>query len=247
MSIWRFGNDTGRGGGEPREHALQRVRMVERQLRARGLSDERVLAAMEEVPRHLFVPKSHQGEAYGDLALPIGFRQTISQPYIVAFMTAELQLTPGHKILEVGTGSGYQAAILAACGAVVFTVERIPELHRRAHENLTRAGYIDRVHLRLGDGSRGWTEKAPFDRMLLTAAAAAVPPDLIDQLAPGGIIVAPVGDPYLQTIYRYRKRDGKLTRQALEGARFVPLIEDSTPTERSPDAAGDDSAGRPIS
>lgn len=218
-----------RGDGEEvslEEAAALRERMVRDQIRARGVRDERVLRAMREVPRHLFVLPEHRSVAYGDQALPIGHRQTISQPYIVASMTEALEPEPGSRVLEVGTGSGYQAAVLAACGMEVFTIERIPELHRFARSNLEAAGYLDRVRLRLDDGSRGWPEEAPFSRILVTAAAERLPPALVEQLAERGRLLAPVGDPYLQTIYRYRKEEGELVEEALEGARFVPLVED---------------------
>lgn len=229
MSIFsRFlGSDPG-GGARGDDPAARRERMVEAQIRRRGVRDERVLEAMREVPRHLFVPPGHEGAAYADQALPIGHRQTISQPYIVAYMTEILRPEPGLRVLEVGTGSAYQAAVLAAVGMEVFSLERIPELHHRARENLARAGYLDRVRLRLGDGYTGWPEEAPFDRILVTAAAEEVPPPLFEQLAPGGVLVAPVGDPGLQMISRYTKgEDGTLEKEALEGARFVPLVRDT--------------------
>lgn len=232
MPFGLFGRKTNGGQSKSRGWELLRARMVDRQLRARGVVEEVVLAAMEEVPRHLFVPEEYLSAAYRDQALPIGYHQTISQPYIVAIMTAALRLAPGLKVLEVGTGSGYQAAVLAACGEEVFTVERIPQLYRQARENLNRAGYLDRVRLRLGDGSRGWPQEAPFDRMLLTAAAEAVPPALMNQLAGDGIVVAPVGDPYLQTICRYQKREGETISEPLEGARFVPLIAEDAQREQ---------------
>lgn len=201
--------------------------MVERQIESRGVRDPTVLAAMREVPRHRFMPDRGVHEAYGDHAVPIGHGQTISQPYIVAFMTQALEPERGCSVLEVGTGSGYQAAVLAACGLEVFTVERIPELHRHAARVLEETGYVDRVRLRLGDGSRGWPEHAPFDRVLLTAAARALPDAVVEQLAEGGVMVAPVGGPAMQHIYRYRKGpEGGLEREELEGARFVPLVTD---------------------
>jgi protein-L-isoaspartate(D-aspartate) O-methyltransferase len=199
--------------------------MVEHQLRRRGLGDERVLEAMREVPRDLFVRTRWAAEAYGDHALPIGHGQTISQPYIVALMTTLLEPGPGLRALEIGTGSGYQAAVLAACGLKVYSIERIPELSDFARTNLEAAGYLDRVRLRVGDGSRGWPEAAPFDRIMLTAGAPDLPPIVVEQLAPGGLIVAPVGGYGLQTIYRYREAGGELEKEAIEGARFVPLIE----------------------
>jgi protein-L-isoaspartate(D-aspartate) O-methyltransferase len=199
--------------------------MVDRQIRRRGISDGRVLQAMSLVPRHAFVPDSQTSAAYADCALPIGFEATISQPYIVALMTEALRAGPGLRILEVGTGSGYQAAVLAACGSEVFSVERVPELHARAARALREAGF-EGVTLRLGDGSRGWPEEAPFDRIIVTAAAPAVSEALRGQLTDGGILVAPVGDERLQTVRRYRKRGAELEVEDMECVRFVPLIED---------------------
>ncbi len=219
------------GGGRrwpwSQDHDTLRRRMVEDQIRRRGVTDPLVLEAIAAVPRHLFVPANEEAGSYGDHALPIGFGQTISQPFIVALTTAALEPRPGLRVLEIGTGSGYQAAVLAGCGMVVYSVERIPELFEVAQHNLTASEYAGQVRLRLADGSRGWEEEAPFDRILITAAAASVPHAIAEQLAVGGVLVAPVGDPYLQTIYRYRKRvDGSLEPEALEGARFVPLIRD---------------------
>lgn len=205
-----------------------RRRMVEQQIRRRGVADESVLEAMRRVPRHEFVPSLHAGAAYSDCALPIGHGATISQPYIVARMTEALELRPGMRVLEVGTGSGYQAAVLAACGCRVFSVERVRALHEKAASRLESLGVPD-VALRLGDGSRGWPEEAPFERIVVTAAAAAVPTPLWDQLAEGGLLVAPVGDEFVQTIRRYRKREGDVAIEDIEGARFVPLIEDPEP------------------
>ena len=205
-----------------------RRRMVDSQIARRGVEDETVLRAMREVPRHLFVPGEDRRRAYSDRALPVGHRQTISQPYIVALMTAALEPEEGLRVLEVGTGSGYQAAVLAACGLEVYSVERIPELHRQAREALEAAGYLDRIRLRLDDGSRGWPEEAPFDRVLVTAAAEDVPDPLREQLADDGLLVAPVGGPSVQQIVRCRKAaDGTLERERLEGARFVPLVRET--------------------
>ncbi|UCG76692.1 MAG: protein-L-isoaspartate(D-aspartate) O-methyltransferase [Gemmatimonadota bacterium] len=209
----------------PDDAVRLRQEMVEQQIRRRGLRDELVLKAMLAVPRHLFVPAEWIGEAYGDHALPIGHGQTISQPYIVALMTSLLEPAPGVRVLEIGTGSGYQAAVLAACGARVWSIERIPELTEFARRNLAAAGYLERVRLRVADGSKGWPQEAPFDRVILTAGAPDLPEAVVDQLAAGGLIVAPLGSYGLQTIYRYRETAGRLEREAIEGARFVPLIE----------------------
>lgn len=215
-----YGGQT--GGGE--DDAARRRRMVDRQIRRRGVDDDRVLAAMEEVPRHLFVRSGDRSRAYRDGALPIGHDQTISQPYIVARMTELLEPEPGLRVLEVGTGSGYQAAVLAACGLEVYSVERIAALSDRAREALLRASYAGRVHLRVGDGSRGWPEEAPFDRVMVTAGAERMPDPLRDQLAEGGVAVAPVGGRATQWIRRYRRTEGGWEEEEFEAARFVPLI-----------------------
>ncbi len=172
--------------------AAARRRMVEEQIRARGVRDEAVLAAMRRVPRHLFVPEDQRTGAYADHPLPIGFSQTISQPYIVAYMTEALKVSPGHRVLEIGTGSGYQAAVLGRVAKQVYTIEIVPELARRAEQTLKALGF-DNVHVREGDGYAGWPEKAPFDRIMVTAAPEQIPQPLIDQLAPGGLMVIPVG------------------------------------------------------
>jgi protein-L-isoaspartate(D-aspartate) O-methyltransferase len=203
----------------------RRADMVSRQIRRRGIADEAVLQAMGRVPRHAFVPTSQLSAAYEDCALPIGHGATISQPYVVALMTEALRIEPGLRVLEVGTGSGYQAAVLAACGVSVFSIERIAALHDRAARALVDTGFAD-VRLRVGDGSRGWPEEAPFDRIIVTAAAPAVPEALMDQLAEGGVLVAPVGDEWLQIVRVYTKSGDGLQVTDLEGVRFVPLIED---------------------
>jgi protein-L-isoaspartate(D-aspartate) O-methyltransferase len=201
--------------------------MVETQIRRRGISDPRVLEAMLAVPRHEFVPDSVRHAAYRDCALPIGHGATISQPYIVALMTASLHIDrQGLRVLEVGTGSGYQAAVLAECGCEVYSIERVPALHARATEVLREQGYGDRIHLRLADGSRGWPEEAPFDRVIVTAAADAVPPALLEQTDAGGQLIAPVGSTRGQVIRRYRRRNDEWRTTDIEGALFVPLIED---------------------
>lgn len=182
---------------------------------------------MSSVARHRFVPPGLAHAACSDRALPIGWGATISQPYIVARMTSELQLhREGLRVLEVGTGSGYQAAVLAECGCEVFSVERVEALFRSAGRLLSELGYADRVRLRHGDGSRGWPENAPFDRILITAAAAAVPEALFRQATDEGVVVAPVGSPSGQVIRVYRRQDGEWKSRDVEGARFVPLIYD---------------------
>lgn len=198
--------------------------MVERQLRGRGIGDERVLDAMTRVPRHRFVPAEQQAEAYADRALPIGFGQTISQPYVVAFMTEALKIAPTDAVLEIGTGSGYQAAILAELAREVYTIELVPELAERSARTLESLGYHN-VHVRAGDGYAGWPEHAPFQKIIVTAAPEEVPPALVDQLAVGGIMVLPVGpqrgDQELRILTKTER--GVVTERSLP-VRFVPMV-----------------------
>lgn len=203
---------------------LARV-MVEEQLKKRGIKDERLLEAFYRVPRHRFVPESSAAEAYGDHPLPIGEGQTISQPYIVALMTEALQLKGGEKVLEIGTGSGYQTAILAELAGEVFSIERISSLAERARSLLGELGYLGKVRLAVGDGCRGWPEEAPFDAVIVTAGAEKVPPALLEQLAEGGRMVIPVG-PQLwgQSLELYTKTRKSIEKQQLCGCRFVPLL-----------------------
>jgi len=203
-----------------------RERMVENQIEERGVSDARVIKAMGKVPRHEFVPARLRGVAYNDHPLPIGDGQTISQPYIVAFMTEALQLQPGDKVLEVGTGSGYQAAVLAEIAEEVYTIEILPELARSAEERLKRLGY-GKVNVRAGDGYYGWPEAAPFDAIVVTAAPDAVPPRLVEQLKEGGRMVIPVGEQWSgQELIRLTKKGGKMETEKLLPVRFVPLTGD---------------------
>jgi protein-L-isoaspartate(D-aspartate) O-methyltransferase len=198
--------------------------MVERQLRGRGISDERVLQAMARVPRHAFVPPEQQPSAYADSALPIGFGQTISQPYIVAFMSEALQLEPTDVVLEIGTGSGYQAAILGELAREVYTIELVPELAARASRALEAQGYGN-VHVRAGDGYRGWPEHAPFPKIIVTAAPEEVPQALVDQLAVGGIMILPVG-PQLggQELRILTKTASGVVSERSLPVRFVPMV-----------------------
>lgn len=206
--------------------AADRAQMVERQLRARGIRDERVLAAMRKVPREAFLPPELTEQAYADSALPIDCEQTISQPVIVAMMSEALQLAGGERVLEIGTGSGYQAAILAELGAEVHSIERHAELSRHAGKAIHRLGY-DNVFLKVGDGTAGWPEEAPFDRIIVTAAAERCPAALWDQLIEGGVLVGPFGPPSEQELYEVHKADGEPQSRVLTACRFVPLVSDA--------------------
>ncbi|MGQ9687346.1 MAG: protein-L-isoaspartate(D-aspartate) O-methyltransferase [Desulfobaccales bacterium] len=204
-------------------YAAARRLMVESQIRARGVTDPRVLAAMAKVPRHRFVPRHLWDQAYNDYPLPIGEDQTISQPYIVALMTEALELKGPEKVLELGTGSGYQTAILAELAAQVFSIDRLPSLVRSAEKALKEMGYTN-ITLQVGDGTLGWAGEAPFDAILVTAGSPQVPPPLIDQLALGGRLVIPVGDRYSQTLTRVRRLAEGLKYEYMGGCRFVKLI-----------------------
>jgi len=196
--------------------------MVETQIRARGVRDPRVLDAMETIPRRLFVPGELAESAYNDEPLPIGSGQTISQPYIVAYMTELLELRGDEKVLEVGTGSGYQTAVLAALAAEVWTVEIVAELSESAKSRLDGLGYTN-VHFKVGDGSAGWPEAGPFDAIMVTAAPAAVPGVLEEQLADSGRMIIPVGE-FSQSLFLIRREGRAFLRRELIGVRFVPLV-----------------------
>lgn len=198
-----------------------RARMVDQQLRSRDIRDPRVLEAMRTTPRHLFVPESQRSDAYGDYPLPIGHAQTISQPYIVAFMTQALDVAPDHKVLEIGTGSGYQAAVLARLVRSVYTIEIVPPLAERARTVLKELGY-DNVHVRTGNGYLGWPEEAPFDRIMVTAAPEEVPRALIEQLKIGGRMAIPVGVGSQELRILRRTPQGMETLETLP-VRFVPM------------------------
>jgi protein-L-isoaspartate(D-aspartate) O-methyltransferase len=202
--------------------ARSRAEMVAQQIRARGISDERVLAAMASVPRERFVPAELAASAYADRPLPIGAGQTISQPYVVAFMTEAARLRGGERVLEIGTGSGYQAAVLAEIAAEVYTIEIVPELGERARARLDELG-TPNIRLRIGDGYRGWSEAAPFDAILVTAAPEVVPAPLLEQLAPGGRLIAPVGPSGDQQLLRLTRTNDGLKEERLLPVRFVPM------------------------
>ncbi len=197
--------------------------MVREQIEARGVRDLAVLKAMEKAPRHLFVPEVMLEQAYEDSPLPIGSKQTISQPYTVAFMTEALELTGNEKVLEIGTGSGYQTAILAELSKEVYSLERIPELAKLASKRLAELGYKN-VQVRAGDGTLGWPEAAPFAAIIVTAGAPEIPEPLLEQLEDRGRLVIPVGDKYSQTMIRVRKRGQETARESLGPFRFVELI-----------------------
>jgi protein-L-isoaspartate(D-aspartate) O-methyltransferase len=208
---------------EPDPYLSQRQAMVEHQLRRRGIHDERVLRAMEEVPRHEFIPEGGRFRAYEDQPVTIGEEQTISQPYIVAVMTQLLAVEPENVVLEVGTGTGYQAAVLSQLARQVYTVERHASLAARAREIFVRLGY-ENVEVVVGDGTRGLKEHAPYDRILVAAAAPSVPRPLIEQLQGGGRMIIPVGSSDIQVLQLVRKSQGEIFTSNLEGCRFVPLI-----------------------
>ena len=207
----------------PTTFDINRERMIEEQLVARGITDQRVLDAMRTVPRHLFVEDAMQAHAYGDFPLPIGSGQTISQPYIVALMTLALHLTGSERILEIGTGSGYHAAILSRLCQKVYTVERIDGLVSRARKVFDKLRYYNIVS-RIDDGTVGWPSEAPFDGIVVTAGGPRIPEPLLDQLADPGRLVMPVGGQLVQDLQLVEKRDGTLTLTTLEQVRFVDLI-----------------------
>jgi protein-L-isoaspartate(D-aspartate) O-methyltransferase len=207
-------------GPEPDEARILRDRLIDEV--SVEVNDKRVLDAMRRVPRHLFVPGEPLSDTYGDYPLPIGEGQTISQPTVVGVMTEALELRGGERVLEIGTGSGYQAAILALLSKEVCSIELLPRLGERARARLRELHY-DNVEVRVGDGYAGWPEKAPFDRIIVTAAPPELPKTLVDQLADGGVMVAPVGD-YVQELVRVRKLGGKVRVEHITGVRFVPMV-----------------------
>ncbi len=209
--------------GDTEELKERRRRMVRKQILARGVTDPAVLRAMEEVPRHRFVEERFEGYAYDDSPVPIPEGQTISQPFIVAYMTAALELKGNEKVLEVGTGSGYQAAVLAEIVREVYTIEINPNLAIEAAQRFKKMGYTN-IFLKCGDGYQGWPEAAPFDGILVTAAPDHIPPRLIEQLRPGGKMVIPVGDDDQELLVVYKREDGSIHKEARIPVRFVPML-----------------------
>jgi len=206
------------------DYIISRRRMVEQQIMARGFDDQRVVETMMTIPRHLFVDAGLQGHAYSDSSLPIGENQTISQPFMVASMTAALELQGYERILEIGTGSGYQTAILATLVKRVFSIERISTLASRARKVLDQLS-LSNINIKLGDGTLGWKEQAPFDGILVAAGSPDIPSEYLNQLAVGGKLVIPVGDREQQTLIRVTcQSDGSFRREQMMGCHFVPLI-----------------------
>jgi protein-L-isoaspartate(D-aspartate) O-methyltransferase len=208
----------------PADFDAARDRMVARDIRGRGIVDARVIEAFATVPRHRFIPEAAPRDAYGDFPVPIGHRQTVSQPYIVALMVELAAIARGDRVLEIGTGCGYQTAILAHVTPEVFTVEIIPELHDRARATLAALGCTT-VRARRGDGNEGWAEHAPYDAIIVSAAPVAVPPALEDQLREGGRLVIPIGlEGEAQQLMRFVKRQGRLVGERITPVRFVPMV-----------------------
>jgi protein-L-isoaspartate(D-aspartate) O-methyltransferase len=208
------------------DFAAQRQIMIQQQLTARGINDQRVLAAMAKVPREEFVAPESRVASYEDGPLPIGYGQTISQPYVVAFMTEQLRPKPSDRVLEVGTGSGYQAAILAELVSEIYSIEIVEPLAKNAETTLQRLGYKN-VHVKIGDGYKGWPEMAPFDAIIVTCAPDKVPQPLVDQLKDNGRMVIPVGDRFAQQLYLLEKKNGQLKQSATLPVRFVPMTSEA--------------------
>ena len=205
------------------DYTILRRRMVEEQLIPRGIEDPRVIDAFLKVERHRFIPEELRGSAYADYPVPIGEGQTISQPYIVALMTECLDLSGDEEVLEIGTGSGYQAAILAELSSQVYSIERFPSLAERAESLLQNLGYIN-IKIKVGDGTLGWPEEAPFSRIIVTAAAPEVPLPLAEQLSEGGKMILPLGETFSQVLTLIEKKKGQLKAESICGCVFVPLI-----------------------
>lgn len=204
------------------EYTTKRLQMVATQIRGRGVTNDRVLQAMQTVLRHKFVPENERHLAYEDFPLPIGYEQTISQPYIVAYMTEALEIQPDDRILEIGTGSGYQAAVLSVLAKEVYSIEIVRPLCEEAELRLNNLGYKN-VQIRCGDGYAGWPEKAPFDGIIITAAPENIPQPLLDQLASGGRLILPLGGHYQELVFVKKDSHGNLSRKNLLPVRFVPM------------------------
>lgn len=221
------------GGGDPDDPAAWDARRADmvRQLRAYGIADATVLAAMAKIQRHRFIPDAYRDlrTAYGDHPGPIGHHQTISQPFVVAYMTERIRPAPGEKVLEIGTGSGYQAAVLAECGAQVYSIEIVPDLARHAEAALRAEGYADRVRVLAGDGYKGWPEHAPFDSVIVTCAPEEIPQALVDQLKEGGRMILPLGESFAQRLVILTKRDGQPELTYDLPVRFVPMVHGTKP------------------
>lgn len=217
-----FGCCVASGGQQPDPYREPRERMVQSEVVDRGIRNPRVIEAMRRVPRHLFVPADQQKFAYADAALPIGHGQTITSPYVVAYMTEQLEPQPTDKVLEIGTGSGYQASVLSGLVQDVYTIEIVEPLGRRAAALLRRLGYQN-VHVKVGDGYQGWPEHAPFDKIIVTCSPEDVPPALIEQLREGGRLIVPLGERFQQTLELFRKVDSQLVRERLDTTFFVPM------------------------
>ncbi|HXV12632.1 MAG TPA: protein-L-isoaspartate(D-aspartate) O-methyltransferase [Candidatus Krumholzibacteria bacterium] len=211
------------GAQSEQDMTEQREKMVDRQIERRGIEDERVLKALREVKRHLFVPPEEISEAYEDHPLPIGHGQTISQPYIVALMTESIEPKATDRVLEIGTGSGYQAAVLSKLVKEVYSIEIVEALGREAAERLKNLGYAN-VTVRVGDGYKGWPDQAPFDAIVVTAAPPEVPQALVDQLAEGGRMVVPVGTSFQELLLIEKKKGGEVTKHVITAVRFVPMV-----------------------
>ena len=224
-----LGSDDGKDEAQAAKHEARfrrlRDKMVEKQIRQRGVKDEKVIAAINKVLRHKLVPPEYRHKAYDDKPLPIGHGQTISQPYVVALMTELLSLDSDARVLEVGTGSGYQAAVLAEIVKDVYSIEIYPQLHARAARDLQQLGY-ENIHLRRGDGALGWSEHGPYDAIIVTCATSHIPPKLIQQLKPEGRMCIPVGPPFgtQRLLLVEKKADGKTSTRTITQVRFVPLL-----------------------
>jgi len=216
------------------EFAVERQKMVQEQLKPRGIHDERVLSALSKVPREAFVPENMRAQSYADSALPIGHDQTISQPFIVAYMTEQLRVQPTDRVLEIGTGSGYQTAILAELVKDVYTIEIVEPLAKDASARLARLGYSN-AHVKIGDGFQGWPDVAPFDAIIVTCAPDKVPQPLTQQLKEGGRMIIPVGNGLDQQLFLLEKTDGQMAQRAILPVRFLPMAgEAATKTMNSP-------------